>query len=179
MELAKEHVVFILAEFDAGISPNQILTVLQYSGSFPGIDIKTIEKYLLEFGRLQISYQTANAVQGNLQLGVGHNNPPLPANTVQGSPPLGADHNNLPLQANQDVQPSSALTREARQLSELISPPPTKDIDPEAIRIAFDAYKDGKSGDEIWLLLRARGFNIAREAVPIIIHSQGVGLSST
>lgn len=71
MSLSTANVEYILAQFDAGVHPNQILVGLQYRSFLPGVNLATIENCLRENGRRPDNQQTYNAVQGNQSSGVG------------------------------------------------------------------------------------------------------------
>lgn len=78
MTLSTADVEYILAQFDAGVHPNQILVGLQYRSFLPGVNRATIENCLRENGRRPDNQQTYNAVQGNQSSGVGRASNPSP-----------------------------------------------------------------------------------------------------
>lgn len=78
MTLSTADVEYILAQFDAGVHPDQILVGLQYRSFLPGVNRATIERCLDENGRRPDNQQTYNAVQGNQSSGVGSASNPIP-----------------------------------------------------------------------------------------------------
>lgn len=57
-------------------------------------------------------------------------------------------------------------------------PGPSRQWDAHADSFVLSAYRSGQSGNEIWIALRNRGYNIAREEVVINLVRQGVRVAT-
>lgn len=167
MHLNTSNVQYILAKFDAGVPPHRIVIGLQYHAFLPSIDVATIERCLYDNGRLMKTHQAAITIKDDRSLGVGHASDPLPP-------------------ANEDSPGASATTQEARQFptgsavdnfaaaDDLADPGPMLPWDAQADDFALTAYRAGKSCDEIWAMLRSRGYDITRAEVVTSLIRQGV-----
>lgn len=153
MQLNKSHVQYALAQFDAGISPHQILLELQYRAFLPSINVATIERCIRDNGRvLTDQQQTDNASQGNQSLGINQASHPLPP-ASQGAPgPFAATQESglFPIEFTTKAFPSN------------FGLGPMKPWDAMADRITLAEYRAMKPVKEIWMTLRIHAYHITQ-----------------
>lgn len=182
MPFNKSHVKYILDQFDAGVSPHQILLNLQYRDFLPSITVATIERCIRDNGRVLPDQQTGDATQGNQlrQAGLQASPPQLPAASQSPADSTMATQGsvNSPLASIPDTS-NLDTTREPFQESNLSSlgfttetfPTTVEQIGDTAPCRHWDTWADGyvlaafcvhKSGEETFRELRKRGYNISR-----------------
>lgn len=165
MPLTRTHVEYVLTQFEAGVSPQQILIGLQYRAFLPSINLATIERCLRENGRLPENCRPDSAAQGNQTPGAGGGrNPPLLVNGVTPDPSMTTE------QAHQSPASPVAQTSATGNLVDL--GPTTLEWDAQAERSAIAAYRSGQSIEEILLTLRSRGYDIAQAELIVSLVRQ-------
>lgn len=161
MPFSGSHVQYVLAQFDSGVPPHQILMNLQYRDFLPSLNIGTIERCLRDNGRILNNQRAGNTTQGNTLHGTGYASNQLPqanqgatdaSRATQGSSqfPTGAVRETS-TNANHHVADSGSG--------------PTMRWDAQADAITLEASMAGMSGDEICRMLRSRGYDINRTQV--------------
>lgn len=149
MPFNKTHVQYALAQFDRGVSPRQILVDLQYRDFLPSINAAKIERCLRDNGRvLQNNQRAGNARSGQ-------NFPTGPAAT-----------------ASRGTFATVTTIKEDDE-HHFVDPGPTMNWDVLADAFALAAYRAGKSGVEIWSILRTNGYDISRSEVVVNLVWQG------
>lgn len=143
--LNKSHVQYVLARFDNGVPPYRILIGLQYRDFLPSISVATIERCLLDNGRVLKYQQVGNIGPSTATQGHGQ----YPTSAAMGDSATADDH---------VADPGST----------------TMQWDARADTLALAAYRNRKSGDEIWNMLRSQGYDITRAEVVINLIRQGV-----
>lgn len=166
MPLTRTHVEYVLAQFEAGVPPQQILIGLQYRAFLPSINLATIERCLRENDRLPDNCQPDNSAQGNQSPGAGgaSNPPPLLANGIAPGPSTTTE------EAHQS--PASA-TAQTSATDNLIDPGPTLEWDAQAEHSAIAAHRSGQPIEEILLTLRSRGYDITEAELIVGLPRQG------
>lgn len=168
MPFNKSHVQYVLAEFDAGIPPQQILFGLQYRAFLPSINIATIEQCLRDNGRELNDQQAGNTSQDNKLSAIGYTSNFLP-------PP------------KQSAPGPSAATQECGQSSTgcamgtlvianncFTDPSPTMLWDSHADQITYAAFCARNSRWQILAMLRSRGYDITVVEILASLIRQGV-----
>lgn len=171
MALNRSHVEYVLAQFDIGVPPLQILSRLQYRAFLPSVTVVTIERCLRENGRVLNDQRAGNKPQGNRSIEIGHASTSFSlANHVGPGP--------------------STLTQESSQLSaratmrtyatadeHFVNPAPTMQWDALADSFALAAHRARKPLHEILTMLRSNGYDITLEEVLTNLTRQGVPLA--
>lgn len=167
MPFNKSHVQYVLAQFDAGVSPHEILVKLQYRAFLPSINVATIERCIRDNGRVLTDQQTGNATKSNQSRGIGQASHPLPP-ANQGAPGSSA--------ATQGSSqfPIGFATRSFPTNVDYFDPGPRMPWDPEADKFTLAEYRAKKSGEEIWTSLRSRGYDITPQEIVNSLVRQGV-----
>lgn len=166
MQLSKTHMQYVLAQFDAGVEPPQILERLQYRAFLPSINVATIRRCIRDNGRVLTDEQTGNATQGNQLIGIGQASHLLPP-ANQGAPG--------PSAATQGVQFSGGFARTSFPATfDYFDPVPKNPWDSQADNFTLAEYRAGKSGEEIWTSLRGLGYDITRQEIVNSLVRQGV-----
>lgn len=169
MQLNKSHVQYALAQFDAGVSPHQILLELQYRAFLPSINVATIERCIRDNGRvLTDQQQTGNATQGNQSLGINQVSHPLPP-ASQGAPGPSAatqEFGQIPIEFTTKAFPSN------------LGLGPTKPWDAQADKFTLAEYRAMKPVKEIWMSLRVHGYNITQlDILNSLVRQNAEGIS--
>lgn len=165
MQLSKTHMQYVLAQFDAGVEPRQILERLQYRAFLPSINVTTIRRCIRDNGRVLTDEQTGNATQGNQLIGIGQASHPLPP-ANQSAPG--------PSAATQGVQyPEGFAMTSFPATFDYIHPVSKNLWDSWADRFTVAEYGAGKSVEEIWTWLRGLGYDITRQEIVNSLVRQG------
>lgn len=159
MPFNQSHVQYVLAQFDAGVPPHKILLELQYRDFLPSINIATIERCLRDNGRVLRNQQAGNPTQGNQPIGIGYGINALPLANQ------GATGSSAATQGSGQFHSSSAMRTVARADDHFAGPGPNMPWDAQADDLAFAAVRDMKSEEEIWIMLRGRGYDVSRAQV--------------
>lgn len=182
MPFHKSHAKYVLDQFDAGVSSDQILLDLRYRDFLPSVNIGTIERCIRDSGRILPDHQTDDATQGNQTLEVGQSSSSIPP-ASQGSPDSTmATQGSVqsPLESTPDTSREFGphTTTETLQESGLSTvsftteTSPTTDEqfddsewDAEADAYVLAAFVAKKSGEEMWRTLRRAGYNITSQDI--------------
>lgn len=168
MPFTRSHVQYVLAQFDSGIPPLQILMNLQYRDFLPSINIGTIERCLRDNGRILNNQPAGNTTQENTAPGTADANNQLPQANQGAEGPSRASQGSSQL-------PTSAARESPTNANHPVADPgsgPTMPWDAQADDITLDASMAGMSGDEICRMLRSRGYDINRTqvGVSLLLH---------
>ena len=166
MSLNRENVQYILARFDAGIPPLQILNELQYLAYLPWINIGTVERCLCKNGRLQEipSPLPSSSSSTTTTTTTTSNN--------QGRPgPSTSTYHDRQIPT---TSPAAAVGKVGTVVDNLEDPGPTLPWNSLADTFTISAYKCGKSEDDIWVTLRRYGYDITRPEVVASLIKQGI-----
>lgn len=158
MSLNRENVQYILARFDVGIPPLQILNELQYLAYLPWINVTTVERCLCENGRrLQEILAPSSSSSAN--------------NQGKPGPSMTATHHDRQIPAS---RPATTVGRSETVDNLVVDPGPTLPWNSLADSFTISAYKCGKSEDHIWVTLRGYGYDITRPEVVASLIKQGI-----
>lgn len=157
-----------MAQFEAGVPPQQILIGLQYRAFLPSINLATIERCLRENDRLPDNCRPDNSAKGNQSPGAGGtSNPPLLPNGVTPGPSTTTEEAH---------QSPASPTAQTSATGNLIDPGPTLEWDAQAEHSAIAAQRSGQPIEEILLALRSRGYDITQAELILSLARQGESL---
>lgn len=168
MPFNKTHVQYVLAQFDAGVSTPQILIQLESRFFLPRIKIAMIEQCLRDNGRLPNNQQVGNATHGTQPIKISYaSNLLSPANQ-------GAVGSSAATQRSGQIYTGSAMEYFATADDRFANTDLKIRWDSEADELAIAAHGAKRSEEEIWIMLRSRGYNVTRAEVVASLIRQRV-----
>lgn len=156
MSFNNTHVQYILGQFAAGVSTLQILDKLQSRYTLPSINIAMIEQCLRDNGCSPSNQQVGNAI--NLLSPANRRTVGSSAATQQSDP----------------IYAGTAMEYFATADDRFANTDIRIHWDSEADELVIAAYGARKSEEEIWIMLRSRGYNVTRAEVVASLARQRV-----
>lgn len=195
MQFDKSLIKYILDQFDAGVSPHQILLDIQSHEYLPTVTVAIIELCIRESGRVLLNQQTGDATLGNQPLKVGQARPNLPP-AIQSA--LGPSTNirrsgQRRVRFAEETRAESSKSPLANTLNTGVgistkTPPTTVENlgdfapaelwDYETEKYVLDAYHANKSKAEIWRSVRGLGYDITLQDIVNSMLRQGLHIKT-